>query len=102
MLVIHSVLKLLNTSRLETSLYITQPNQGQHLHGWYARLVATTFRGKMLVMYVHEPSLVVVVCKEKTSRERGSLLGADRKSYYQDFNSPILLLNSNWRRQINI
>ena len=66
MLIIHSVQKLLNTSRLSASLYVTQPNQGQHLHSWYARLLATSFRGKMLVMYVHEPSLLVVVCKGKT------------------------------------
>jgi len=66
MLIIHSVQKLLNTSRLEVSLYITHPNPGQHLHSWYARLLATGFRGKMLVMYVHEPSLTVVLCKGKT------------------------------------
>ncbi len=66
MLIIHSVQKLLNTSRLETSLYITQPNQGQYLHSWYARLLSSGFPGKMMVMYVHEPSLIVVICKGKT------------------------------------
>jgi hypothetical protein len=66
MFIIHSVQKLLNTSRLEASIYISQPNAGQHLHSWYARLLATSFRGKMLVMYVHEPSLMAVICKGKT------------------------------------
>ncbi len=66
MLIIHSVQKLLNTSRLEASIYISQPNAEQHLHSWYARLLATSFRGKMLVMYVHEPSLMAVICKGKT------------------------------------
>jgi hypothetical protein len=67
-IVIHSVQKLLNTSRLEASLYITQPNHGQHLHSWYARLLGSGFPGKMLVMYVHEPSLMAVICKGKTIR----------------------------------
>lgn len=66
MLIIHSVQKLLNTSRLTAPLYVTQPNNEQHLHIWYARLIASTFRGKMLVMYVHEPSLLVVICQGKT------------------------------------
>lgn len=66
MLIIHCVQKLLNTSRLEAVLYITEPNEGQHLHSWYARLLSTGFPGKMMVMYVHEPSLMVVVCKGKT------------------------------------
>jgi hypothetical protein len=65
-LIIHSVQKLLNTSRLEASLYISQPTQGQQLHSWYARLLSSGFPGKMMVMYVHEPSLMVVICKGKT------------------------------------
>jgi hypothetical protein len=65
-IIIHSVQKLLNTSRLEASLYITQPNENQLLHSWYARLLASGFPGKMLVMYVHEPSLMAVICKGKT------------------------------------
>lgn|GEM_PF-5729969 len=47
MLIIHSVQKLLNTSRLEGSLYITQPNENQLLHSWYARLLASGFPGKI-------------------------------------------------------
>jgi len=65
-IIIHSVQKLLNTSRLEASLYITQPDEGQYLHSWYARLLSSGFPGKLLVMYVHEPSLLVVICKGKT------------------------------------
>jgi hypothetical protein len=65
-LIIHSVQKLLNTSRIEASLYITAPNKGQHLHSWYARLLASGFPGKMMVMYVHEESLMTVICKGKT------------------------------------
>lgn len=36
------------------------------IHSWYARLVSTGFPGKQLVMYVHEPSLLTVVCRGKT------------------------------------
>jgi len=66
MLIIHSVQKLLNTSRLDASLYITKPDRGQYLHSWYARLLSSSFPGKMMVMYVHEPSLMAIICKGKT------------------------------------
>ena len=66
MIIIHAVQKLLNTSRLEAALYITKPDTNQYLHCWYARLLASSFPGKMMVMYVHEPSLMAVICKGKT------------------------------------
>jgi hypothetical protein len=66
MIIIHSVQKLLNTSRLKAALYISEPCKEQHLHCWYARLLATGFPGKLLVMYVHEPSLMTIVCQGKT------------------------------------
>ena len=66
MLIIHAVQKLLNTSAIEGALYVTQPGDGQLMHSWYARLVASSFTGKLLVMYVHEPSLLTVVCRGKT------------------------------------
>ncbi|WP_394370764.1 DUF6933 domain-containing protein [Chitinophaga rhizophila] len=65
-IIIHAVQKLLNTSRLEAVQYISEPDQGQLLHSWYARLIRTGFSGKLLVMYVHEPSLLLVICKGKT------------------------------------
>src|SRR6516162_11094175 len=66
MIIIHSVQKLLNTSRLKAFLYISQPDKDQLLHSWYAGLVATGYTGKLLVQYVHEPSLMAVICKGKT------------------------------------
>lgn len=65
-IIIHSVQKLLNTSRLKAVHYISHPGEEQVLHYWYARLVSTGFPGKLLVMYVHEPSLLTVVCSGKT------------------------------------
>jgi hypothetical protein len=66
MIIIHAVQKLLNTSKLKTSLYVTQAASGQLMHSWYARLVASSFTGKLLVMYVHQPSLLTIVCPGKT------------------------------------
>ena len=66
MLIIHAVKKLLNTSKIETGQYITKPAEGQLLHSWYAGLFSSTFPGKLMVMYVHEPSMLTVVCKGKT------------------------------------
>ena len=66
MLIIHATQKLLNTSWLNTSLYISQPSEGQMLHSWYSRLLSTGFPGKLFVMYVHDPSLLTIVCRGKT------------------------------------
>jgi uncharacterized protein DUF6933 len=66
MLILHSTQKLLNTSRLKASLYISQPTAGQMLHSWYCTLLSTGFTGKLMVMYVHEPSLLTIICRGKT------------------------------------
>lgn len=66
MIIIHAVQKLLNISRLKPALFISEPSAGQELHSWYAKLVSSGFKGKMLVMYVHEPSLFVILTKSKT------------------------------------
>jgi hypothetical protein len=66
MVIFHAVQKLLNTSRLKPALYISKPSEGQMMHSWYAMLISTGFTGKLLVMYVHEPSLMVILCKGKT------------------------------------
>ena len=66
MLIIHATQKLLNTSRLTASLHISQATEGQMLHSWYCSLLSTGFTGKLMVMYVHEPSLLSVICRGKT------------------------------------
>lgn len=66
MLIFHSTQKLLNTSRLTASLYISQATAGQMLHSWYCNLLPTGFTGKLMVMYVHEPSLLTIICRGKT------------------------------------
>lgn len=66
MIILHAVQKLLNTSGLKPALYVSAPSEGQHLHSWYVKLVPTGFAGKLLVIYVHEPSLVAVVTKGRS------------------------------------
>ena len=66
MLLIHAVQKILDTSRIQASLHIGTPSEGQQLYSWYAALASTGLRGKLLVIYVHEPSLMTVVCEGKT------------------------------------
>jgi hypothetical protein len=65
-LIIHSVKKLITASRLSPALYISKGDEGQKLHSWYARLLNSGFPGRAMVMYVHEPSLMAVICKGKT------------------------------------
>src|SRR5678815_1211602 len=66
MIIIHAVQKLLNTGKLKPALFVSQPSEGQELHSWYAKLLSTGFPGKLIVMYVHEPSLLTVLTKGKT------------------------------------
>ena len=66
MIIIHAVQKLQNTSRLKAPLYVSEPSPTQVLHRWYARLVNTGFPGKMLVMYMHDPSGLTILVHGKT------------------------------------
>ena len=47
-------------------MYISAPSENQYMHSWYAKLVSTGFSGKQLVMYVHEPSLLLVLAPGKS------------------------------------
>lgn len=66
MIIIHAVQKLLNTSRLKAPLYVSEASPTQVLHRWYARLVSTGFTGKLLVMYMHDPSGLTVLVHGKS------------------------------------
>ena len=66
MIIIHAVQKLLNTGKLNPALFVSEPSEGQELHSWYTKLLSTGFPGKLIVMYVHEPSLLTVLTKGKT------------------------------------
>jgi hypothetical protein len=66
MIILHAVQKLLNTSRLPPAMYISAPSENQYMHSWYAKLLSTGFAGKQLVMYVHDPSLLLVLAPGKS------------------------------------
>jgi len=66
MIIIHAVQKLLNIARLKPALYVSEPSANQHMHSWYAKLIPTGFTGKLIIMYMHEPSLLTVLTKGKT------------------------------------
>jgi hypothetical protein len=98
MIIIHSVQKLLNTSRLKPVLFVTQPDDGQQLHSWYARLLATGFPGKLLVIYVHEPSLMTIVCRGKTIQGTWEQFGQRLEWLLRRFNFSSSFLESELKR----
>ncbi|MBO9202660.1 hypothetical protein J7I42_20395 [Niastella sp. MAH-29] len=51
---------------MKSPFYISAPTVGQMLHSWYCSLLATGFTGKLMLMYVHEPSLLTIICRGKT------------------------------------
>ena len=68
MLILHAPQTLLNTSGIKPVLYLSEPSPGQELHSWYLRLLATGYPGKLLTLYVHNPTMIIVVCRGKTIR----------------------------------
>ena len=66
MIILYCSRKLLNVSRIKPVLYISEESEGQFLHHWNARLFSSGFAGKLFVMYVHEPSLMTIICPGKT------------------------------------
>jgi hypothetical protein len=62
----HATQKLLNTCRIKPVLHISQAAPDQRMHNWYVVMCGSGFTGKMLLLYVHEPSLLTVVVKGKT------------------------------------
>lgn len=76
----HATQKLLNTSRIKPVLHISQAAPDQLMHNWYVVMCGSGFTGKMLLLYVHEPSLLTVVVKGKTI---ASTIDAFRKQLEQ-------------------
>ena len=66
MIHIHATKKLLNTGRLKGDLLVTRQDDGQLMHNWYATLSPSGFAGKSFVMYMHDPSLLVVLTHGRT------------------------------------
>jgi hypothetical protein len=68
MIHLHATGKLLNLGKIDGKTLITQHEANQQLHNWYVTIIGSSFRGKMLVLYVHEPSLMTIIARGKTIR----------------------------------
>jgi Domain of unknown function (DUF6933) len=66
MIIVYATQKLLNTTGLTPPMYVSEPSEGQQLHVWYAKPLSTGFAGRSLVMYVHQPSLLLVLVPGKS------------------------------------
>jgi hypothetical protein len=66
MVVIQASQKLLNTSRIAAKHLVSKPGNDQQLHYWYARLISTGLPGQLMTLYVHDPTMIVVLCRGKT------------------------------------
>ena len=90
MIILHAVQKLLNTSRLQPVMYISAPSENQYMHSWYAKLLSTGFTGKQLVMYVHDPSLLLVLAP-------GRSINTTLPSFYARL--PLLLKRNQFKQE---
>ena len=58
---LHAVRKLLNIGRIKSELLVTGKTEGQLMHDWYVTSTGTRWPGKTVVVYFHEPSLMMVI-----------------------------------------
>lgn len=63
---LHAVRKLLNTSRIRGDLLVTQKAEGQLMHDWYVTFTGTGFQGRLVMLYFHDPSMMVVATPGKS------------------------------------
>jgi hypothetical protein len=68
MIHLHATGKMLNWGKIDGKTLITQHEADQKLDSWYVTIIGSSFRGKMLVLYIHEPSLMTVLTHGKTIR----------------------------------
>ncbi|MFZ4796031.1 MAG: DUF6933 domain-containing protein [Bacteroidia bacterium] len=69
MIIVRATQKLLNTQRLKPEIIDKSIVENVVLSEWYANTVTSSFRGKSLVMYVHQPSLITIVVVGKTIKK---------------------------------
>ena len=69
MIHLHCTKKLLNTSRLEGPLLITEKGVSQLMHDWYVTLSGSGFAGKFFVVYCHQPSLLTILVPGKSIKK---------------------------------
>lgn len=66
MIIVRATQKLLNTQRIKPSMLDKNVLAPKIFNEWYANIITSSFRGKSLVFYTHEPSLLTIVVSGKT------------------------------------
>lgn len=68
MIHLHATRKVLNLGKIDGKTLITQQAKDQELYNWYVTTMGSSLCGKMLVLYIHEPSLMTIITRGKTIR----------------------------------
>lgn len=69
MIIVRATQKLLNMQRLKPEILDTTISNQTVFGEWYANTITSSFKGKSLVIYVHQPSLVTIVVPGKTIKK---------------------------------
>jgi hypothetical protein len=69
MIIVRATQKLLNNQRLKPEMIDKSMENHVVLAEWYANTITSSFKGKSLVIYVHQPSLITVVTAGKTIKK---------------------------------
>ena len=69
MIIVRATQKLLNNQRLKLEIIDQSVENKIVLGEWYANTITSSFKGKSLVIYVHQPSLITVVIAGKTIKK---------------------------------
>ena len=69
MIIVRATQKLLNNQRLKPEIIDKSMENKIILGEWYANTITSSFKGKSLVIYVHQPSLITIVIAGKTIKK---------------------------------
>lgn len=93
MILVRATQKLLNTQRLKPQTVDLSAIKLPILGTWYANTVTSSFKGKSLVIYVHEPSLVTVVTVGKTIKKTFPNFIISLEKLLKRFSFPTVFIN---------
>jgi hypothetical protein len=88
MIHLHATRKVLNLGKIDGKTMITLQPEDQELQNWYVTIMGSSFRGKMLVLYIHEPSLITIITRGKTIRKTYPEFEIRLKNLLQRFRFP--------------
>jgi hypothetical protein len=69
MIIVRATQKVLNAQRLKPSTIDSNENLLGVFNEWYVNTITSSFRGKSLVIYTHNPSLLTIVITGKTIKK---------------------------------